>query len=42
MPIKVVLADDSDMTRDAMRRILESERQIELLEKPGVLGRRCG
>jgi PleD family two-component response regulator len=27
MPIKVLLADDSNMMRDAMRRILESEQQ---------------
>jgi len=31
MPIKVLLADDSDMICHAMRRILESERQIELV-----------
>jgi chemotaxis response regulator CheB len=31
MPIKVLLAGDTDMMRDAMRRILESERLMELV-----------
>ena len=38
MPIKVLLADDSDMMRDAMRRILESERQMELVGEAGRFG----
>jgi hypothetical protein len=36
--MKVLLADDSDMMRDAMRRILESERQIELVGEAGSFG----
>jgi DNA-binding NarL/FixJ family response regulator len=31
MPIKVLLADDSDVMRSAMRRILEEERRIEIV-----------
>jgi DNA-binding NarL/FixJ family response regulator len=38
MPIKVLLADDSNMMRDAMRRILESERQIEVVGEAGSFG----
>ena len=38
MPIKVLLADDTDMMRDAMRRILESERQIEVVGEAGSFG----
>jgi DNA-binding NarL/FixJ family response regulator len=31
MPIRVLLADDSDVMRSAIRRILEEERRIEVV-----------
>jgi DNA-binding NarL/FixJ family response regulator len=39
MPIKVLLADDSDVMRLAIRRILEEERRIEVIGEAGTFAK---
>jgi DNA-binding NarL/FixJ family response regulator len=39
MPIKVLLADDSDVLRSAIRRILEDERRIEVIGEAGTFAK---
>ena len=39
MPIKVLLADDSDFMRSAIRRILQEERRIEVVGEAGTIAK---
>ena len=39
MPIKVLLADDSDFMRSAIRRILQEERRIEVVGEAGTFAK---
>ena len=39
MPIRVLLADDSDFMRSAIRRILQEERRIEVVGEAGTFAK---